>query len=93
MYILTTSPVGRWSDRQKGKTMKTICRLRRSEAIEAIKNTETVMYKHGVWNPYYERKTAVVIKSIENSGYGAEVRFDEETGKYYVSIPCDSDMW
>ena len=73
--------------------MKIICELRFSEAIEAIKGTDTVMYKHGVWNPYEKRKTEKVIKSIENSGYGADVKYNEETNQYYVSIPCDSDMW
>ena len=36
--------------------MKTICSLQFDEAIEAIKGTEKVMYRHGVWNDYQERK-------------------------------------
>ena len=35
--------------------MKNICTLQVENAIEAIQHTKTVMYKHGVWNEYYER--------------------------------------
>lgn len=73
--------------------VKEICTLQREKAIEAIKKTKTVMYKHGVWNPYYERDTEGVIKSIENSGYGADVRYNEEKKMFFVSIPADCDMW
>ncbi len=73
--------------------MKTICSLQFDEAIEAIKGTEKVMYKHGVWNDYQERKTEDVVKSIRNSGYGADVRYDETKDVFYVSIPADCDMW
>lgn len=73
--------------------MKEICSLAYEPAINAIKNTETVMYKHGVWNKFCERKTSEVIESIKRSGYGADVRYDEDKGLYFVSIPCDSDMW
>ena len=73
--------------------MQTICSLAFEPAINAIKDTETVMYKHGVWNKFYERKTSEVIESIKKSGYGADVSYNEAKGIYYVSIPCDADMW
>ncbi len=70
-----------------------VCSLQFEKAIEAIKDTKTVMYTHGVWNPYYERKTEDVIKSIQRSGYGADVDRDDATGQLYVSIPSEGDMW
>ena len=73
--------------------MKNICTLQVENAIEAIQHTKTVMYKHGVWNEYYERNTEEVIESIKKSGYGADVRLSEATGISYVSIPADCDMW
>lgn len=60
-------------------------------SIKAIEGTDHVMYRHGVWNSYYEVPTAAAIESIRRSGYGADV--SEDNGIYYVSIPCDSDMW
>lgn len=69
-----------------------ICTLGRQEAINIISETKRVYYRHGVWNEYYLRDTAAVIESIQNSGYGADVYRDDK-GLYYVSIPCDSDMW
>ena len=69
-----------------------ICKLGRQEAIDIISGTECVQYRHGVWNKYNVCDTATVIKSIRNSGYGADV-FRDTAGVYYVSIPCDSDMW
>lgn len=69
-----------------------ICKLGRQEAIDIISGTERVHYRHGVWNEYYMRDTAAVIESIRSSGYGADV-FRDKAGAYYVSIPCDSDMW
>lgn len=73
--------------------MQTICGLAFEPAIDAIKYTETVMYKYGVWNKFYERKTSEVIESIKKSGYGADVSYDEATDRYFVSIPSDADMW
>lgn len=73
--------------------MKNVCTLQFQRAVDAIKHTKTVMYKHGVWNKYNERKTEDVIKSIQNSGYGADVRYDETNDLFYVSVPCDADMW
>ena len=73
--------------------MKEICSLAFEPAVDAIRHTKTVMYKHGVWNEYAERPTEDVIKSIQNSGYGADVRYDEATDRYFVSLPCDDDMW
>ena len=70
-----------------------ICDLAFDAAVKAIENTKTVMYKHGVWNPYVETPTESAIKSIKCSGYGADVSRDVETGIFYVSIPCDADMW
>ena len=73
--------------------MKNICTLQFQIAVDAIKHTKTVMYKHGVWNKYAERPTEDVIESIQKSGYGADVRYDEGADRYFVSIPCDADMW
>lgn len=56
---------------------KRIIVLGREKAVDAIKDTDTVMYRHGVWNEYYKTKTENAIKSIENSGYGADVYRDE----------------
>lgn len=69
-----------------------ICKLGRQEAINAIAGTKRVYYRHGVWNEYYLRDTAGVMESIRNSGYGADV-YRDKRGIYYVSVPCDRDMW
>ena len=71
--------------------MEKIVELSFNDAVEAIDNTATVMYKHGVWNKYERVTTEYAQQKIMNSGYGADVY--EESGTYYVSIPCDSDMW
>jgi hypothetical protein len=68
-----------------------VCTLRRKEAISSIDGTEEVYFRHGIWNEWRLRKTEDVKKSIENSGYGADVF--KENGMMYVSIPCQSDMW
>ncbi len=73
--------------------MKMVCSLKYEEAIEAIKGTKTVMYKHGVWNEYTECNTEEAIKHIRNSGYGADVRYDDEKKMFFVSVPADCDMW
>lgn len=67
--------------------------LGRATAIDTIINEESVFMQKGVWNKYSETDTKTAIDSIEKSGYGADVYFDEETKKYYVSIPSSSDMW
>jgi hypothetical protein len=72
--------------------MKQICSLGFEKAVEAIKDTETVQYKHGVWNPYKERLTKDVVELVMKSGYGADVSQDDD-GIFYVAIPCDADMW
>lgn len=69
-----------------------IIMLGREKAIDAIKDADTVMYRHGVWNEYYKTKTENAIKSIENSGYGADV-YRDGNGILYVSVPCERDMW
>lgn len=73
--------------------MRAICSLKFKEAIEAIKDTKTVMYKHGVWNEFEERKTEDAINSIQKSGYGADVWYNEEKKMFFVSVPADCDMW
>lgn len=50
------------------------------------------MYRLGVWNEYNKTTTEKAIKSIENSGYGADV-YRDEYGVLYVSVPCERDMW
>lgn len=71
--------------------MNKICELQIANAIKAIEGADTVMYRHGVWNKYELVSVERAIKGIQNSGYGADVY--ENCGVYYVSIPCDSDMW
>ena len=66
--------------------------LGREKAVDAIKDADTVMYRHGVWNEYCKTTTENAIKSIENSGYGADVYRDAD-GVLYVSVPCERDMW
>lgn len=70
-----------------------LCSLGRKEAIDFICETETVMYKHGVWNSYEKKSTKEVIGKIERSRYGADVKIDYTTGVYYVCTPAQADMW
>lgn len=63
------------------------------EAIKAIENQKNVMFRSGVWNNYNLVTVDFAIQRIKNSGYGADVSYDENTGKYYVSIPSSGDMW
>ena len=70
-----------------------ICKLSKDRAIDAIKSESKVMFKSGVWNSYEEKPVPYVNERIRNSGYGADVDYDEATGKYYVCCPCHSDMW
>ena len=72
--------------------MKRIVTLGYQEAVDAIKGVSTVMYRHGVWNKYEPLSTEKASKAIMASGYGADVCKDEG-GQFYVSIPCDRDMW
>lgn len=72
--------------------MRIVCKLSFDGAIKAIDGQETVMYKHGVWNAYEKVSAEQAKEAIRKSGYGADVRVDEN-GVYYVSCPCDSDMW
>lgn len=71
--------------------MNKICELAFDSAINAIKDSKYVMYRHGVWNRYEKVPTEHAIKYIRTSGYGADVF--ERDNMFYVSIPCDSDMW
>ncbi len=64
-----------------------------SKAIDKIKDREEVFIKHGVWNEYKKVKTKDAIEGIKKSGYGADIYYDDEKDEYYVSVPCDSDMW
>lgn len=73
--------------------MKSIVKLGFDSAINAIKSEENVFFRSGVWNDYNLTTTEYAIERIKNSGYGADVRFNEENGKYYVSIPSSGDMW
>lgn len=63
------------------------------EAINAIKHQKNVMFRSGVWNDYNLVTVEYAIQRIQNSGYGADVSYDETTDKYYVSIPSSGDMW
>ena len=74
--------------------MKRLVFLQREAAVEAIKGTETVMYRNGVWNSYERRKTDEVVNIIidpVSCGWGADVYADDD--EMYVSIPNRSDMW
>ena len=73
--------------------MKQVISLGRTTAIDTIANEESVYMQKGVWNKYALTETKTAIESIKNSGYGADIYFDEKTEKYYVSIPNSSDMW
>lgn len=70
-----------------------MCSLAYDSAIQTISNTEKVYYKRGVWNKYELIDTDVAISKIKQSGYGADVYYNEENGMYYVSCPVSSDMW
>ena len=69
-----------------------IITLGRKESVDAIKGADHVMYRHGVWNEYYETTKENAIKSIKKSGHGADVYRDAD-GVLYVSVPCERDMW
>ncbi len=71
---------------------KLICTLRFQEAIDLIAGTMRVFYRHGVWNEYKKVPTERAIEAIKKSGYGADV-YQDSSGQFYVSVPCDSDMW
>jgi hypothetical protein len=73
--------------------MKRIASLSFDSAIDAIKSEKNVYFRSGVWNSYNLTTTEYAIERIKNSGYGADVYFNDENGKYYVSIPSSGDMW
>lgn len=62
-------------------------------AIEKIKDCDNVFYRSGVWNKYSSVPKDKAIQSIKASGYGADIYYDKDTNEYYVSVPCESDMW
>lgn len=72
---------------------KEICSLSFEKAVKAIADTKEVYCKHGVWNKYELTDTESAIKSIRNSGYGADVKYNEDNKMYYVSIPANCDMY
>lgn len=70
-----------------------IVKLGRQEAIDVIKNTESVSYQHGYYNPCIKRQTwevIDVIKDPRSCPYGADVWKHGNT--YLVLVPCKSDM-
>lgn len=73
--------------------MKRICKLSFQQSIDTIKDTIYVYFKSGVWNEYRLVSTNEAIRRINNSGYGADVDYNEKDGMYYVCCPCNSDMW
>lgn len=73
--------------------MEMVIELGITDAIDTIQNETSVYYKHGVWNGFRIVNAKYAIEQIKHSGYGATVYFNEKNEKYYVSIPCDSDMW
>lgn len=72
---------------------KRVITLGVDSAIDTIHLEDSVYLRHGVWNDYELSDTEDAIKSIKGSGYGADIYFCEGNGKYYVSIPNNSDMW
>ena len=70
--------------------MEKLFQLKKKEVIEAITGTTSVYYRHGVWNNYSLTDTVQVVKDIQRDGW-ADLWIDD--GKYYVSIPADSDMF
>lgn len=78
--------------------MTTLCKLQRKKAIDilldAVYNEHIgyVKYRSGIWNKYETTSVKQAITDIALSPYGADV-FKDEKGAYYVSCPCQSDMW
>lgn len=73
--------------------MTKIVELGFDKAINAIKDQKNVMFRSGVWNDYNLVTTEFAIQRIKNSGYGADIFYNEKDGRYYVSIPSSGDMW
>lgn len=72
---------------------KSILGLSNSQAIkEKIGDVDKVYYKSGVWNNYQLKNTEDVLKSVDNSSYGGDLRQDEN-GNYYVCCPSYCDMF
>ena len=78
---------------EKKKQFEKICTLSFDKAIEVIKDSLQVYYRHVIWNPYEKVSTPQAIESIKKSGYGADVSYEIVEGCYYVSVPCESDMF
>lgn len=70
-----------------------IVKLGYDAAIEKNKDEKSVFLRHGVWNEYQLCGVSNAIESIRRSGYGADIYYNENNSMFYVSIPCDSDMW
>lgn len=68
-----------------------IVSLSYDKAVEAIKDSSTVLFRRGGWNPWMEIDTTDAIKRIKSSSYGADVFTKDK--KFYVSCPVASDMW
>lgn len=73
--------------------MTKVVELGFDSAIKAIESQKTVMFRSGVWNNYNQVTVEYAIQRIKNCGYGADIFYDDKTGKYYVSIPSSGDMW
>ena len=71
---------------------KLICTLQRQKAIDLITGSMRVFCRYGVWNEYRKIPTERAIEAIKKSGYGADI-YQDGSGQFYVSVPCDSDMW
>jgi uridine phosphorylase len=57
--------------------MTRVVELGFDKAINAIKGQATVMFRSGVWNNYNQVTTEYAIERIKNSGYGADVFYDD----------------
>lgn len=68
-----------------------LCELQYEQAVDIVKEYDTVLFRHGVWNKYEYMPSAKAIERIRKSGYGADVFRDND--QIYVSCPVSSDMW
>ena len=64
--------------------LKQVLGLTSSEKIkEKVGGVDKVYFKSGVWNNYQLKDIGYVLKMVDSSGYGGDLRQDEN-GDYYV---------
>lgn len=73
--------------------LKHVLGLTSSEKIkEKVGGVDKVYFKSGVWNNYQLKDIGYVLKMVDGSGYGGDLRQDEN-GDYYVCCPSYCDMF